>query len=75
MREKRRTGSNHRAWSDFFLDLYVTEGRAFTMSRPLVAYAFPLFMVPAMVSGTVFGFKRDGGDYEKLSESGRHQGF
>ena len=70
-REKRRTVylCNHRAWSDFFLDLYVTEGRAFTMSRLLVAYAFPLFMVPAMVSGTVFGFKRDGGDYEKLNAS------
>jgi len=70
-REKRKTVylCNHRAWSDFFLDMYVTEGRAFTMSRLLVAYAFPLFMVPAMVSGTVFGFKRDGGDYEKLNAS------
>ena len=68
-REKRRTVwlCNHRAWSDFFLDIYLTEGRAFTMSRMLVAYAFPLFMVPAMACGVVFGFKRDAGDKEKLN--------
>ena len=61
--------SNHRAWSDFFLDMYATEGKAFTMSRMLVAYAFPLFMVPAMYCGAVFGFKRDSGDKEKLNSS------
>jgi len=60
---------NHRAWSDFFVDVYLTEGRAFMMSRMLVAYAFPLFMVPAMACGCVFGFKRDAGDKERLNAS------
>jgi 1-acyl-sn-glycerol-3-phosphate acyltransferase len=59
---------NHRAWSDFFVDVYSTEGRAFTMSRMLVAYAFPLFMAPAMFVGAVFGFNRDGvRDKEQLN--------
>jgi hypothetical protein len=35
----------------------------------LVAYAFPLFMVPAMYCGAVFGFKRDRGDKEALNAS------
>ena len=58
----------HRAWSDFFVDAYSTEGRAFIMSRMLVAYAFPLFMAPAMFVGSVFGFNRDGmRDKDKLN--------
>jgi len=59
---------NHRAWADFFVDVYATEGRAFTMSRMLVACAFPLFMLPAMFVGAVFGFNRDGvQDKERLN--------
>lgn len=58
---------NHRAWSDFFVDVYLTEGRAFMMSRMLVAVVFPLFMVPAMACGCVFGFNRSGGEKDKLN--------
>ena len=50
---------NHRAWADFFVDMYLTEGRAFILSRYLVVYVFPLFAVPAMAVGAVFAFKRN----------------
>ena len=51
--------ANHRAWADFFLDLYLTEGRAFMLSRFMVVYAFPLFGIPAVILGAVFAFKRN----------------
>ena len=50
---------NHRAWADFFIDVYLTEGRAFILSRYLVVYVFPLFALPAMAVGAVFAFKRN----------------
>ena len=51
--------ANHRAWADFFIDMYLTEGRAFILSRYLVVYVFPLFAIPAMYIGAVFAFKRN----------------
>lgn len=60
--------SNHRAWADFFVDMYLTEGRAFILSRYLVVYAFPLFAIPAMCDGALFAFKRGKpGAHEELN--------
>ena len=60
---------NHRAWADFFLDMYLTEGRAFILSRYLVVYVFPLFAVPAMAVGAVFAFKRNKpGQHDELNK-------
>jgi 1-acyl-sn-glycerol-3-phosphate acyltransferase len=60
--------ANHRAWSDFFIDMYLTEGRAFILSRYLVVYVFPLFAAPAMFIGAVFAFKRNKpGQHEALN--------
>jgi hypothetical protein len=39
--------------------VYLTEGRAFILSRYLVVYVFPLFALPAMAVGAVFAFKRN----------------
>ena len=50
---------NHRAWSDFFIDMSLCEGRSFTLSRMLVMYVFPVFMVPAVFVGAVFPFRMD----------------
>lgn len=61
--------SNHRAWADFFIDMYITEGRAFILSRFLVVYVFPMFAVPAMINGAVFAFKRNKpGAHEELNK-------
>jgi 1-acyl-sn-glycerol-3-phosphate acyltransferase len=60
---------NHRAWADFFVDMYLTEGRAFILSRYLVVYVFPLFAVPAMAVGAVFAFKRNKpGQHDELNK-------
>ena len=60
---------NHRAWADFFIDMYLTEGRGFILSRYLVVYVFPLFAVPAMAVGAVFAFKRNKpGAHEELNK-------
>ena len=62
--------SNHRAWADFFIDMSLCEGRTFTLSRMLVMYVFPVFMVPAVFVGAVFPFRRDKkGGYEELNAS------
>ena len=61
---------NHRAWADFFIDMSLCEGRSFTLSRMLVMYVFPIFMLPAVFAGAVFPFRRDkGGGYEELNNS------
>jgi len=61
--------SNHRAWADFFIDVYITEGRAFILSRYLVVYVFPLFAVPAIWVGAVFAFQRNKpGAHEALNQ-------
>jgi len=59
---------NHRAWADFFLDVYLTEGRAFILSRYLVVYVFPLFALPAISIGAMFAFKRQSGGHEQLNK-------
>lgn len=41
--------ANHRSWGDFFLDTWLTEGRAQLMSRMLVFYVFPVFMTSALI--------------------------
>lgn len=62
--------SNHRAWADFFIDMYLTEGRAFILSRFAVAYVFPAFMLPAMWVGAVFAFKRGkAGAHDELNNA------
>ena len=62
--------SNHRAWADFFIDIYLTEGRAFILSRFAVAYVFPFFMLPAMWVGAVFAFQRGkAGAHDELNNS------
>ena len=58
------------AWADFFIDMSLCEGRSFTLSRMLVMYVFPVFMVPAVFVGAVFPFRRDkGGGHEELNNS------
>jgi len=49
---------NHRSWTDFFLDAYLTEGNAALMSRWLVFAVFPVFMVAVIVLRGVILFKR-----------------
>lgn len=49
---------NHRSWADFFLDIYLTEGYAAPMSRALVFFAFPFFMVSVVILKGIILFKR-----------------
>jgi 1-acyl-sn-glycerol-3-phosphate acyltransferase len=50
--------ANHRSWADFFLDAYLTAGRAQMLSRMAVLYAFPWFMLPITVDRGCVVFKR-----------------
>eukprot|EP00879_Flechtneria_rotunda_P021865 GHRR01023058.1.p1 GENE.GHRR01023058.1~~GHRR01023058.1.p1 ORF type:complete len:312 (+),score=62.16 GHRR01023058.1:288-1223(+) len=50
--------SNHRSWSDFFMDAYLTEGRGQLMSRMAVVYVFPMFMIPVTWVRGCICFKR-----------------
>ncbi|KAF5838861.1 hypothetical protein DUNSADRAFT_2030 [Dunaliella salina] len=60
---------NHRSWTDFFLDAYLTEGNGSLMSRWLVFAVFPVFMVAVIVLRGVILFKRGTVlDKEKFNE-------
>jgi len=50
--------ANHRSWADFFLDAYLTAGRAQMLSRMAVLYAFPWFMLPITTMRGCVVFKR-----------------
>lgn len=50
--------ANHRSWADFFLDAYLTGGRAQMLSRMAVLYAFPWFMLPITTARGCVVFKR-----------------
>jgi len=50
---------NHRAWSDFFIDVYVTEARAAMLSRLVVAAVFPFFTFHAWLLHSIKFIKRD----------------
>eukprot|EP00775_Hariotina_reticulata_P006311 gene6311-6546_t len=50
--------SNHRSWTDFFVDAYLTEGRGQLMSRLAVMYVFPMFMIPVTWVRGCICFKR-----------------
>jgi 1-acyl-sn-glycerol-3-phosphate acyltransferase len=50
---------NHRSWADFFLDLYVTEGRAAYLSRWAVFPVFPVFLTSALLLKSVRFFNRN----------------
>jgi 1-acyl-sn-glycerol-3-phosphate acyltransferase len=50
--------ANHRCWADFFLDAYLSEGRAALMARYMVAAAFPFFMAATANVGATLLFKR-----------------
>ncbi|PNW70905.1 hypothetical protein CHLRE_17g738350v5 [Chlamydomonas reinhardtii] len=49
---------NHRSWADFFIDAYLTEGRAALMSRWLVYFVFPVFCTSCMILKGIVLFKR-----------------
>jgi len=50
--------TDHRGWGDFFIDIFLTEGRAQILSRAAVFNVFPVLMVSCMaVRGIVF-FRR-----------------
>lgn len=49
---------NHRSWADFFMDVYMTEGRGMMLSRLAVLYVFPMFMVAVRSIRGVILFKR-----------------
>ncbi|GAB4821613.1 hypothetical protein N2152v2_008659 [Parachlorella kessleri] len=50
--------ANHRSWADFFIDAYLTEGRAMPLSRGMVAVAFPALMLPLRAVGAVLVFNK-----------------
>lgn len=50
--------ANHRSWADFFLDIYLTQGRAALMSRWMVFMAFPVFCSAVMILRGILFFKR-----------------
>jgi len=50
--------TNHRCWADFFLDVHVTEGRAFWLARWMVAIGLPTMGFVSHWSGVVYYFKR-----------------
>jgi len=49
---------NHRSWADFFIDCYLTEGRAALMSRWLVYFVFPVFCTSVILLKGIILFKR-----------------
>ncbi|GFR47784.1 hypothetical protein Agub_g9553, partial [Astrephomene gubernaculifera] len=49
---------NHRSWADFFIDAYLTEGRAALMSRWLVYFVFPVFCTSCLILRGIVLFKR-----------------
>ncbi|GIM16765.1 hypothetical protein Vretimale_19357 [Volvox reticuliferus] len=49
---------NHRSWADFFIDTYLTEGRAALMSRWLVYFVFPVFCTSVIILRGIVLFKR-----------------
>ncbi|EFJ51113.1 hypothetical protein VOLCADRAFT_120491 [Volvox carteri f. nagariensis] len=49
---------NHRSWADFFIDTYLTEGRAALMSRWMVFFAFPVFCTSVLILRGIVLFKR-----------------
>ena len=61
---------NHRDWGDFFIDLYVVEGRAGFLSRLAVLVAFPVFGIYGLVTRTAVFFRRNtkGRDFSKFNE-------
>ena len=61
---------NHRDWGDFFIDLYVVEGRAGFLSRLAVLIAFPVFGIYGLVTKTACFFRRNskGRDFSKFNE-------
>lgn len=50
---------NHRSWTDFFFDIYITEGRAATLSRWAVFAVFPVFLSSAYVLKSIKFFNRN----------------
>ncbi|QDZ21586.1 PlsC domain-containing protein [Chloropicon primus] len=61
---------NHRDWGDFFIDLYVVEGRACFLSRLMVLIAFPVFGFYGLVTRTAVFFRRNtkGRDFTKFNQ-------
>jgi len=55
------TKANHRSWTDFYLDVVATGGRAQMLSRLAVAVAFPLMMPAVMAVRAVVLFNRGKG--------------
>lgn len=51
--------ANHRCWSDFFLDVYMTEGRAAVLSRWAVFPVFPVFLTSALCLKGIIFFARN----------------
>lgn len=49
---------NHRSWADFFLDLYLTEGRAAMLSRMIVFFLFPCILCSSVTFRAIILFKR-----------------
>lgn len=61
---------NHREWADFFVDLYVTEGRSGFLSRLMVLIVFPVFGIYGVLSKTAVFFRRNskGRDFSKFNQ-------
>ena len=55
--------SNHRSWADFFIDPYITQGRAAMMSRWA---AWPAAAVPQATLGACMGGGSAGGSRSRL---------
>lgn len=51
---------NHRSFADFFLDQWITEGRAATLSRLAVGGVFPLVMASLVAVRSIILFQRGG---------------
>ncbi len=54
-----REQCNHREWADFFVDLYLVEGRSGFLSRMAVLVVFPVFAFYGILSKTAVFFKRN----------------
>ena len=50
--------SNHVSWSDFFIDLVVTNFSSKFLSRYMVAIVFPLFVVVSLITNTILFINR-----------------
>jgi 1-acyl-sn-glycerol-3-phosphate acyltransferase len=50
---------NHRSWADFFLDMYVTEGRAAPLSRWAVFPVLPIVLTSGVLLRGILFFKRN----------------